>query len=609
MNGPPPPETIYLTGVSEPVFANFHAPAGAAVRDVAVLLCPPFGWDEVCSYRGRRRWAGQLAQSGYATLRLTLPGTGDSAGAPRDADRLEAWTATVDEGARWLLRASGARRLAAIGMGLGGALAYRAAAAGAPIDDLVLWATPARARALVRQLRAFSKLEGSQMFEGLTAPPPLPAGELEAGGFLLSAQTIDELDRLDLTAIPLAEPERRRMLLLERDRIAVDARLLEHLQRSGAAVTIAPGGGYAEMTSHPQRARPALGVFERVREWLHEGSAPTRTASETVALAPGARRSAEIRLGGAVIARETAVSIEQPFGALSGVLVEPVSRPQHGLCAVLLNAGAMRRIGPSRMWVEAARRWAQLGVATLRLDVEGIGEADGDETPYGDDGGLYVAALVPQVLAALDFLQDRGVGERFVLAGLCAGAYWAFHAALCDDRVCASLMVNPRALIWDTDLAPARDLRALRSQPPSFTKIRREATPARIMALARWLLAAPRRRLIRLSSPDGRGAVAGAELDALLARLQAKGKRALLLFSEHEPLHEELVNSGRMSMLEQWPSVTIEHIAVRDHTLRPNWAQGQAHAALDRALHRELRLSPSTEPAPSGLTSRAPAKA
>jgi hypothetical protein len=33
---------------------------------------------------------------------------------------------------------------------------------------------------------------------------------------------------------------------------------------------------------------------------------------------------------------------------------------------------------------------------------------------------------------------------------------------------------------------------------------------------------------------------------------------------------------------------TLEHIPVRDHTLRPGWAQIQAHGVLDRALEREL---------------------
>ena len=72
------------------------------------------------------------------------------------------------------------------------------------------------------------------------------------------------------------------------------------------------------------------------------------------------------------------------------------------------------------MWVEAARRWAAQGVPTLRLDIEGIGDADGGTTPYVDSAQLYVAELVPQVLAALDALKDRGIGDRFVVAGLCS---------------------------------------------------------------------------------------------------------------------------------------------------------------------------------------------
>ena len=32
------------------------------VRDSAVILCPPFGWEDMCSYRVRREWAEHLAR-------------------------------------------------------------------------------------------------------------------------------------------------------------------------------------------------------------------------------------------------------------------------------------------------------------------------------------------------------------------------------------------------------------------------------------------------------------------------------------------------------------------------------------------------------------------
>ena len=592
------PQTIYLEGGPEPIFAVFHPAEPQRARDTAVILCPPFGWDEVCSYRSRREWAQRLAEAGYASIRFSFPGTGDSGGTPRDPHRLEAWTAAAAIAGRWIREACGASRTVAIGMGLGGLVAYRAAALGAPIDDLVMWGTPTRARALVRQLRAFSKLEAAQFFEGLEPPQPLAPGELEAGGFLLSTQTVEDLDGLDLSSMSLPDPSSRRVLLLERDGITVDVRLREHLEQSGVAVTVSPGNGYAAMTSHPQSARAPLEVIECVAAWLQERATPMAPGADTgPPWTAEASTSAQIRVGKEATVTETPFFVQQPFGLLTGVLTEPDGARAGALCVVLLNAGAIRRIGPSRMWVQAARRWAARGVPTLRLDIAGLGESDGDPRPYTDDAGLYVPELVPQVLATLDALQEQGMGNRFVLGGLCAGAYWAFHAALQDPRVCAAWMVNPRVLVWDLSLSPARDFRALVLEAPSWAKIRRSYSAARMRALALWMLRAPQRAIARLRSSEKRGRAATREVDSLLHQLRTSDKRALLLFSDDEPLDKELARSGQLAGLEQSPNVTIERLLVRDHTLRPNWAQGQALQALDRALDRELTASRLPQPA------------
>jgi len=55
-------------------------------------MCPPFGWEEMCSHRSRRAWALMLASLGYPTARLDLPSTGNSGGVPSDPNRLDAWT-------------------------------------------------------------------------------------------------------------------------------------------------------------------------------------------------------------------------------------------------------------------------------------------------------------------------------------------------------------------------------------------------------------------------------------------------------------------------------------------------------------------------------------
>ena len=70
-------------------------------------------------------------------------------------------------------------------------------------------------------------------------------------------------------------------------------------------------------------------------------------------------------IGGALI-RETPITVEHAHGSLFGVLAEPDLDVPAPVCAVLLNAGALRHIGPGRMWVELARRWTAKGVPTLR---------------------------------------------------------------------------------------------------------------------------------------------------------------------------------------------------------------------------------------------------
>jgi alpha-beta hydrolase superfamily lysophospholipase len=593
MSEPPAPEPLFLPASPDPVFATLHRCVGPAAG-AAVTFCPPFGWEEVCSYRSLRFWSERLAATGHPALRVSLPSTGDSGGDPGDGDRLDAWVTAVGAAAGRLRDATGARRVVAVGLGLGGMVACLAAADGAPIDDLVLWSTPARGRTLVRQLRAFSTLERSLFYEGAGAPPPAAEAELEAGGFVLTAETRAAVEAIDLTTLRL--PARgRRALLLGRDGLSVDGDLQARLESIGVSVTTGPGDGFADMTSGPQTARPPVAVIEAVGAWLADtpasagAGAPAAQPAELAGAGGAGGPVADLRVDGVDGAvRETVVTIPSHSGRMAAVLSEPLRHRSDGLCVVLLNAGAVRRIGPSRLWVEAARRWAAEGVPVLRLDLAAIGDSDGDESPYREDAALYSSTFVPQVIQAMDHLQARGTGQRFVLGGLCSGAFWSFHAALRDPRVCAVMLLNPRALIWSSGLGPGRDLRALITQRPSLSKLRRLATGPRLHAFLRWLATTPVRLLRRLWFWESEAAATERELDTELERLVSSGRRVLLLFSAHEPLHAELVRTGRLARLQAAPNVTIEYVDVRDHTMRPSWAQRELHAALDRALAREL---------------------
>jgi alpha-beta hydrolase superfamily lysophospholipase len=657
--GPPTatPRPLYLAGSGTPMFAVLHAPSGPP-RQTAVLLCPPFGWEDMCCYRIRRDWAERLAGDGYTTLRIDLPGSGDSAGAPTDPGQLDAWTQAVDGAARWLRQPTGdavasggsgpagAERVAVLGIGLGGLVACRAALRGAPIDELVLWAVPARGRTLVRELRSFAALEVANVLQpGESAPPSDPAdeGTLVANGYLLSAATVAELQRLDLREVRPSAPTLSRALLLGRDGLKVHSALSEVLERAGAEVTVADGPGYGAMMVEPQDARTPIEVFERVGSWLEGGESrgaasltPRAEQEEPVApepvvtdpleepSAPAPAVSCELTAHeemvlhcSGVALRERPVFLDGPNGQrLFAVLTEPLDGHRE-LSALLVNAGPQRRTGPNRMWVEIARRWAARGVATLRLDAAGIGDSDGDASVLARNAEFYKPEYVAQTRAALETMAARGLPPRFLALGLCGGAYWSAHAALADERVAAVVMLNPRTLVfdeWRHTVRRTRLLKAKLTRAATWRKVLRgEIKLARHIELGRTLLgrarsaparvygriAAPRRgdgaaRQPGTRQPDAREPGASGPIEDLFDQLRDRDQRGLLLFTGKEVLRGELTENGVLEKMERWPNLelALRGTSADTHTLTPLWLQRQVHALVDRVLEDELQRLP-----------------
>jgi pimeloyl-ACP methyl ester carboxylesterase len=588
--------SLYLTVSPNPVFAVLHTPAADQRSGIGVVLCPPFGWDELCTHRSLRAWADALAQAGHAALRIDLPGTGDSGGNPRDPARVNAWTGAIAAGGAWLGATQDCERIVAIGVGLGGMLAVRAVAQGEEIDDLVLWSVPARGRLLLRELRAFAQMAASTVGDtDSPEPPAVEDGGLEVAGFVVSAETMADLEALDLTKLEIPDGAARRVLLLGRDTLAPDRRLTEHFEQSGATVEVADGPGFAKMVTHPQFAERPNAVIAQSIAWLagdlpvtpRDGAPAARTAA-SVASAD----HADLQIGEVQI-RETPFEFDHDGSVLAGVYTTPISRPiaDGAPCVILLNAGAVRRIGPNRMWVESARRWATWGVASLRLDMVGLGDSDGDEVRFYQTPQFYRDDLADQVRAALDEVAARGMSDRFLIGGLCSGAYWGFHVALSDERVQALMLVNLWSFYWTEELAAARDAR--RAKELLRSGAWRDV--ARIAVLEGRIGRMIRTKLRNVASggkrASGHLAEMGVAIDDALAQLRERDVQVLLLLSRGEPLAEDFVADARIDRLAEWPNLQFGRIPLEDHIFRPVWAQQYVHRALDDALRRTLGAS------------------
>ncbi|HUB75434.1 MAG TPA: hypothetical protein VL977_00180, partial [Solirubrobacteraceae bacterium] len=337
----------------------------------------------------------------------------------------------------------------------------------------------------------------------------------------------------------------------------------------------------------PDEAQFPAATVARCGEWLAAGEAtsaapaPARTlarvrAAETVELPAAA--------GGARI-RESALALSLSYGATLGVLSEPTAGARADLCAVLLNAGALRRIGTNRMWVETARRWAAQGVPALRVDLEAIGDSDGDDRALRDINVFYAQRNVDAVLELLAQLRARGIAERFVLVGFCASAYSSLHAALADPSVSAVFSVNQYTFFWAAGLAEERTFEQIASvlRGGVIRRLRSRGLSRDELGRIRGAL----RHRLRAGRPSVESAQAQA-VRGVLDRLRERGTTLLLLLSRKEPLYPQLEQLGVLEQPSRWPNVTMARLPTADHMLRAIWVQAELADRLDRGLHALL---------------------
>ncbi len=121
------------------LYGVFHHAEKRTPSAPAVLLFNPFGEEAVRSFRIFKQLAERLARAGASVLRFDYYGSGDSDGdcAALDFDGMIRDAAMAQDELEAL---SDARRVIWIGLGLGGAVALRAASeTGARLEQLFLW--------------------------------------------------------------------------------------------------------------------------------------------------------------------------------------------------------------------------------------------------------------------------------------------------------------------------------------------------------------------------------------------------------------------------------------------------------------------------------------
>lgn len=131
-----------------------------------------------------------------------------------------------------------------------------------------------------------------------------------------------------------------------------------------------------------------------------------------------------------------------------GIVTLPAAPRQNMPAFLLMNAGVVHRIGPHRINVKLARQLASDGIASLRIDLSGLGDSPASNEPQ--HGGQQALRDLRLGMAYLE--QTQGV-RRFVVFGICSGAVNGYRLALDDDRVSGLFMLDGYMFAtWKTHL-------------------------------------------------------------------------------------------------------------------------------------------------------------
>ncbi|MEP7101150.1 MAG: alpha/beta hydrolase [Burkholderiales bacterium] len=609
------PTPFYFGPAGAGLFGWLHAAPAGSESAFGLVICNPFGFEEVCAHRSLQLLASSAAAAGIPTLRFDAAGCGNAEGDEFEPDRLGAWVASVHEAIETLKSRTGLARVCLLGMRLGASVAALAAAQRDDVFGLIAIAPIVRGRDWVRELR---------MLDQAAATASAPGDLLESAGFVLTAQTVEALRTLDLRELPKAPAPR--VLIVERDDLPGPRHWQEALTRLGIEPRTEAWAGYAAIMSNPQDAKPPQriidGVVAALVEWQSAlGAAPAPRPTSDL----HSDRSATSRVGMTPAIRERIVGIQANDAELFGVLTAPAADEIRGgtgkrIGILMLNSGSVHHIGPNRLWVTLARRWAARGASVLRIDLSGIG--DSPAHAGAPENRVYSTEAARDIAAALAWFRQQGI-EDCRLLGLCSGAFHALNAAVAGEPLSAALMINPLTYSWEDCVRLGSSLNEHEILELSKKYRRRVFTAATWQRLARGeldlkliagVISGRARDSAREWWAKGRRGVGMASTHGLRAALTAAARREVKLhfvFGEGASGHELMQRQAGEALdgLLAQSQLSIDLVPDSDHTFTRLAARARLIELLDTLVFARAEGASTEARRPATAPARQPAAA
>ena len=246
-----------------------------------------------------------------------------------------------------------------------------------------------------------------------------------------------------------------------------------------------------------------------------------------------------------------------PDERLIGILSSPPQAAPEAPACLLMNAGVIHRVGPHRVNVKLARALAAKGIASLRMDLSGLGDSGG-----ATSGANFQDQAVADMRAAMDYLCREHRMDNFAVLGICSGAALAYRVALADERVTGCLM-------FDGFTYPTAKTSLVRR----WKRFQRMSWPS----VANSVISAILRPVLRHNGDDSRTLEVStnnptrAEFSAAMDTLLARGTAIWVMYSgsiiEYHNYHGQLKDAFRGAAF--LPRIRYEFSPHIDHVITP----------------------------------------
>ncbi|AOJ81955.1 alpha/beta hydrolase [Burkholderia savannae] len=577
-----------------------------------VLICEALGHEALWTHKVVRALAERLAEDGMWVLRFHYPCAGDSAGDDLAPGRLPASVASVRRALAVLRDQASVDGVTLVGLRAGAAFAMLALAGDdAPaVDAFVGLAPVVRGRAYLRELSIVQK-------RWLDTTPPAIREQhhvepwLNILGHRYPADFVADLKQVDLSnavATTIALP--RAALLVDTDYGDSPALRAAFVAR-GVSTHIESFPEWPSALQEGARSRVPHAALESVARWIGLGeqvaaaepiaaghadrAAAAHAHDDAITIASRAARKPDIAHARDARHHAPAPNAASPITfafdgiaetlvhigpkRLVGTLCEPVAPARAGTpCLLIANTAANPRSADGRIGVRLARTLAQRGIASLRIDIEGIGDS-GAHAPDDQAEVLYSDPAIADVATAVDWLGAR-CRRQVVAFGVCSGAFAALHAAAHARAAAGVIAVNLPRFIWPRGLtiAEARkqqtnSARGYLASMRDWSKWRRLLREGRDL---RPVLSALRRHVTaRLSAPAGRLAERLGRRPkpdtprGLIRALTDRSIHTMLVYGDFDPGVDEFTRyfGSPRRAFKRSPLVSVEMIRLLDHSV------------------------------------------